>query len=206
MKKAIIYDLDNTIYPVPSIGDRLFAPLFELMQKHGIDQAAMEPIRYDIMRKPFQWVAKKFSFSRELTEAGIDLLRDLTYEGDIVPFPDYPAIRHLPGKRFLVTMGFMDMQLSKIRGMAIEADFEKIFVIDPMVSSKTKKDIFAEIMESYEIKPQDLVIVGDDNESEIKAGNELGATTVLYDKNGRDKQAANFMIRDFSQLKSILES
>lgn len=206
MKKAVIYDLDNTIFPVPSIGDRLFAPLFDLLRKHGIDEATMQPIRHDIMRKPFQWVAKKFSFSKELTEEGTQLLQDLAYEGDIATYPDYPEIRHMPGMRFLVTMGFMDMQLSKIRGMAIEADFEKIFVIDPMVSSKSKKDIFREIMESYELKPDEVVIVGDDVDSEIKAGNELGATTVLYDKAGRDQHPARFIIRNFSELKPILES
>jgi putative hydrolase of the HAD superfamily len=32
-KKAIIFDLDNTVYPVHSIGEELFAPLFALIMK-----------------------------------------------------------------------------------------------------------------------------------------------------------------------------
>jgi putative hydrolase of the HAD superfamily len=34
-KKAIIFDLDNTVYAVRTIGEELFASLFELITQDG---------------------------------------------------------------------------------------------------------------------------------------------------------------------------
>jgi putative hydrolase of the HAD superfamily len=68
-KKAIIYDLDNTIYPVSSIGNELFGPLFQLIQEHHEQTNSMDAIKDDIMRKPFQVVAANYKFSKQLTQS-----------------------------------------------------------------------------------------------------------------------------------------
>ena len=79
-KEYIILDLDNTIYPVHSIGEDLFKTLFALIETSSELEGAFELIRRDIMRKPFQVVAKEYGFSDELTASGIELLKDL-YSG-----------------------------------------------------------------------------------------------------------------------------
>ena len=43
-KKAIILDMDNTIYPVHSIGFKLFKVLFDLIEESG-DHANIEEIK-----------------------------------------------------------------------------------------------------------------------------------------------------------------
>jgi putative hydrolase of the HAD superfamily len=205
IKKAFIYDLDNTVYPVPSIGDKLFASLFRLIRENGAFEGSFDKIKDDIMRTPFQKVAQKYRFSQELTQQGIALLRTLTYEGDIAPFADYPAIRRIPGDRFLVTTGFRQLQESKIRGMGIEADFKQVFVVDPDTSDKTKKDIFAHIMQQHGYQPAQVLVIGDDPESEIKAARDLGLDTVLYDREHRHPNAvATFTISDFRELSALL--
>lgn len=205
LKKAFIYDLDNTVYPVASIGNELFASLFRLIRENGQFAGSFDKIRDDIMRAPFQVVAQKYQFSEELTQQGIRLLRSLTYEGDIQPYPDYAEIRNIPGDRFLVTTGFRKLQESKIRGMGIEADFRQVVVVDPDTSDKTKKDIFADIMQQHGYRPAEVLVIGDDPESEIKAARELGLDTVLYDKENRHPNAvATFRISDFKELKALL--
>ncbi|XHR97354.1 HAD hydrolase-like protein [Mucilaginibacter sp. UC70_90] len=37
------------------------------------------------------------------------------------------------------------------------------------------------ILEKYDYKPEDVLVIGDDPESEIKAASELGIDTFLYD-------------------------
>jgi putative hydrolase of the HAD superfamily len=205
-KKAFIYDLDNTVYPVPSIGEKLFAPLFQLIRENGAYTGSFDKIRDEIMRTPFQVVAQKYQFSQELTQKAVGLLRDLTYEGDIQPYPDYPEIRNIPGDRFLVTTGFRKLQESKIRGMGIEADFRQVIVVDPDTSDKTKKDIFAGILQQHGYQPAQVLVIGDDPGSEIKAARELGLDTVLYDKENRHPNAvATFRISDFRELKDLLK-
>lgn len=205
-KKAFIYDLDNTIYGVPTIGDALFAPLFELIQSRGDFQGSFEQVRQDIMRQPFQVVAAHYRFSQDLTREGIDLLRHLEYEGDIQPFADYGEILLIPGERFLVTTGFIRLQESKIRGMGIEEDFREIHIVDPDTSSKTKKDVFADILHRHAFQPAEVLVIGDDPGSEIKAARDLGLDTVLYDKYRRHPGAlATFRISDFGDLRNLLE-
>jgi putative hydrolase of the HAD superfamily len=180
-KKAIIYDLDNTLYAVPSIAKDLFASLYALLEAYGLKGDRLDAVKADLKRKPFQLVAEKYGFSPELKQQGTDLLNNLTFTGTIKPFPDYPSIKALPGERFLVTTGFNNLQWSKIRGMGIEKDFSEIHIIDPSASAQTKKDVFVDIMDRYGFVPSDVLVVGDDPDSELRAAHELGIDTVLYD-------------------------
>jgi putative hydrolase of the HAD superfamily len=204
-KKAIIFDLDNTIYSVKSIGDELFAPLFDLIFKDTGHAEEEDKIREDIMRRPFQQVAKDYQFSKELTEQGIAHLKEARFEGDIQPFEDYVHVKKLPLDKFLVTTGFMKLQQSKVERMNLRSDFKDIQIVDPMVSDKTKKDVFAEIMDKHGYDKTEVLVVGDDLHSEIKAAQELGIDAILYDKsNGQNNRVQVMKISNFNQLQSIL--
>src|SRR5689334_14950083 len=111
-KKAIIFDLDNTIYSVKSIGDELFAPLFKIIEEDGDHDDDLDKIKDEMMRRPFQWVAKKYEFSDELTQKGMDLLRNTTYLGKILPYADYHVVKDLAIDKYLVTTGFLQLQQS----------------------------------------------------------------------------------------------
>jgi len=200
--KAIIYDLDNTIFPVSSIGDKLFGPLFDLIAQSGQHNDRMEDIRYAIMRTPFRIVAQRHNFSDELTQKAIELQDTIEYTGEILPFEDYPETRNIPGERFLVTTGFKTMQLSKIRQLGITADFKEVHVVNPVENSK--KEVFADILKRYDYKPEEVLVIGDDPESEIAAAKELNIPTVLYDKTSTfSKDEADYTIDHFSALKDI---
>lgn len=204
-KKAIILDLDNTIYPVSSIGNKLFASLFRLIEESGEHTTDIDAIKQEIMRKPFQWVAAQHQFSNALTKKGIELLLNLTYEGPIEPFSDYTCTKQLHCDKFLVTTGFLKLQQSKIRGMGIEQDFKEIHIVDPATSHKTKKDVFADIIYRNAYQPAEVLVVGDDLQSEIKAAKELGIDTVLYDKfHLHDEINSQKKIADFNELKDFM--
>ena len=70
-KRAFIYDFDNTIFPVPSIGERLFAPLFNLIEDDGGYVGDFSTIKDAVMRQPFQAIAMKHNFSKQLTDKSI---------------------------------------------------------------------------------------------------------------------------------------
>jgi putative hydrolase of the HAD superfamily len=204
-KKAIIVDLDNTIYPVSSIGEKLFKPLFELINESGEYSGDFSEIRLEIMRKPFQHVADQFFFSSKLKSDGLKLLTDATYNEPIKPFDGYQTIRKLKCKKFLVTTGFTKLQQSKIKQLGIEQDFDQIFIIDPSNSELTKKDIFRKILEDNNFDVIDLLVVGDDLNSEIKAAKELGIFTVLYDFNLEHSEIENQkVIRNLTDLEAII--
>ncbi len=200
--KAIIYDLDNTIYPVSAIGDKLFGPVFDLIEASGQHTDSLDAIRHAIMRTPFRLVAQRHGFSDELTEKAIDLQETIDYSDEINAFDDYPEIKNIPAERFLVTTGFNTMQRSKIRQLGIGNDFKEIHVVNPVITNK--KEVFADILARYSYKPEEVLVLGDDPESEIAAAKALGIATVLYDKTDTfSKKEADYKISHFSQLKDI---
>ena len=204
-KKALILDLDNTLYSVQSIREPLFAPLFELIRQDGSHERNMENIKKELMQRPFQAVAKDYQFSEKLTSKGVSYLSQLTYKGPIEPFEDYRHLHGLPVEKFLVTTGFPKLQQSKIEGMKIAKDFKEIHIVDPSTSEQTKKDVFADIMERHGYTPSEVLVVGDDLLSEIKAAQDLGIDAVLYNK--QHVQAATsfpITISSFEQLRDFL--
>lgn len=204
-KKALILDLDNTIFPVSSIGDTLFAPLFDLLKSDQHAAANFDEIRNQVMRRPFQLVAKDFHLSKELTDKSIEILKGLAYQGEIKPYPDYEFIQQLTLDKFLVTTGFKKMQQSKVDAMDLPQQFKEIHIIDPMTTDRVKKDVFTEIVERYNYAKSEVLIIGDDMHSEIKAALELGIDAVLYDKNGVYKNEKSVTrITDFGELRNQL--
>ncbi|TDH21292.1 HAD family hydrolase [Segetibacter sp. 3557_3] len=201
MIRAYIFDLDNTLYPVESIAGRLFEPLQKMIEYSGKHDEDFDAIRKDLMWKPFQVVAEKYGMGEELTRNGIEYLRELTYEDNMVPFEGYELVKSLKADRFIVTMGFRKLQQSKFRSLGIEDDFTELIVVDPETQNQTKKDIFADIQQRYGYEAGEMVIVGDDPDSEIKGGNELGMITVLFDHSGKTTQsAATYTISRFDEL------
>jgi len=181
-KKAIIFDLDNTIFPVPQIGHTLFAPLFALIEQAGYRGHELEQIKDEVMRRPFQRVAHDYQFSEALTKKSIALLKQLVYNAPIAIFEDYALVRQLPIDKFLVTTGFPNMQQSKVDRMGLQKDFREIHIVDPSTSNKTKKEVFAEIIQRHRYTKEEVLVIGDDLQSEIKAAQELGIEVVWYDK------------------------
>jgi len=190
-KRAIIFDLDNTIYPVSSIGDKLFKSLFQLIVENGEYTGDFNEMKGEIMRRPFQFVADDFSFSENLKSECLELFLDLTYDEPMEPFEDYKYVRKLPCMKFLVTTGFTKLQNSKVQHLNIENDFLEIYIIDPIQSKLTKKDIFQKLLIDYRLKTHEVIVVGDDLNSEIKAANDLGIDTILYDRESKQTDIEN---------------
>lgn len=200
-KKVLILDLDNTIYLVSSIGDKLFKSLFELIEQSGEFSGNIDELKAEIMRRPFQFVAHDFAFSDKLREAGIKHLVSLTYPDQIRPVENYEIIRTIPVTKFLVTTGFTTLQNSKIDQLGIRNDFEKIHIIDPGKTVQTKRDYFKQILVKYKLKTDEVLVLGDDLNSEIKAAKELGIKTVLYDfRSVYTETDDQKVIRNFSEL------
>jgi putative hydrolase of the HAD superfamily len=187
MKQAIILDLDNTIYPVSSIADHLFEKLFALLDENSekINHSDLEAAKDDLTRRHFHLVADKFNFSPELKAQGIYLLSNMEYDLPLEPFEDYRYIQTANIQKFLVTTGFTKLQWSKIKMMGIKDDFAEIHIVDPEKSNQTKKDVFADILKRYNYAAEDVLVIGDDPESEIKAAMELGIDTFLFDPEGK---------------------
>jgi putative hydrolase of the HAD superfamily len=207
MKRALILDLDNTIYPVSSIAENLFDQLFSLLDEHarGFSEDDFIAAKDDLTRRHFHLVADKYNFSPELKSAGINLLSELTYTLPMKPFDEYHYIKSSLLTKFLVTTGFTKLQWSKVKMLDIEGDFAEIHIVDPEKSTQTKKDVFAAIMEKHNYQPGEVLVIGDDPESEIKAARELGIETFLFDPDDKHENAfVTYKARKLKEVVTIL--
>jgi putative hydrolase of the HAD superfamily len=200
-KKALLLDLDNTIFPVPQIGHRLFAPLFELIEQADIPAHELNKIKDEVMRRPFQMVAEEHHFPSDLVSKCIEVLKELSYNDPIEPYEDYVHIQRLPHDKFIVTTGFRKMQQSKVDQLGLARDFKEVHIIDPTTTKQLKKDVFAEILHRHGYAKEDVLIIGDDLHSEIKAAQELGIDALWYDKEQRYEPVPGVKkIKDYGEL------
>lgn len=198
-KKAIIFDLDNTVYSAPEVGDDLFSPLLRIIEQDGGHNSTLSAIKMDMMRKPFQVLASLHGFSESLTQQGIQHLQTLTYNKPMYPFPDYGETRNLPLDKYLVTSGFYSLQMSKIKNLGIEDDFKEIHIVD--IAGNTKGAVFRGILERHGYRLPEVLVIGDDLHSEIPAARELGIDAVLYDKLGMYPEETSLpRITDYKDL------
>ena len=140
-----------------------------------------------------------------------DMARDLVASlafispGPIRPYPDIGALGEMKKSRFLVTAGNVAFQMKKIRTLGIEDLFHGIFV-DDVLNATGKRVIFEGIMQRHSLRPVEVLIAGDNPESEIKAGNELGCVTAQVLRPGIVKgDNAGYYISDLHQLMQILK-
>lgn len=212
MKKnrLLIFDLDDTIFETKSIGQEPVAPIFNHFKAFAKQFYSPEEITFifdDLWQYPFDVVSNKFQFDELLNQQFSDIINSLEYQLTIEVFDDFKVMKNFQASKFLVTTGFRKLQLAKISALGLEYEFEKI-IIDEIDSKqrKYKKGIFGEILETNEQQNQEVFVIGDNSESELKAGYELGLTTIQVAKLGQPKSKyATHTVLDFKELVELLD-
>jgi FMN phosphatase YigB (HAD superfamily) len=210
MIKALILDLDNCLAAANEVGEGVFKPAFEAMRNANrgtlTDEQLAEAFE-EIWRQPLDFVASKFGFSQEMLAAGWKAFSQTVIETPMKGYGDLAVLRELPFELYLVTSGFRGLQESKVKALQI-ADLFRGIEIDAIDEDdrKGKQGVFASILERKELKPEEVIVVGDNPDSEIEAGNRLGIRTVQILRPGVLRaNNATFYIETFHELKTLLE-
>ncbi|CAH0218771.1 hypothetical protein SRABI27_02175 [Pedobacter sp. Bi27] len=206
MKHIFFIDLDNTIYFTKPNEEQLMGELYNFLESLdlGISKEDFQLAKQDMLRTPFQKVAKKYGFSEELMPDILAYLQNRQVTKPLNPSDDYHYIKSLKGRKFIVTAGFTKQQTSKVKMLGIADDFEAVHVVD--VSTTNKKEAFKLLIDKYTLNTDDILIIGDDAESEIKFGLELGIATFLLDpENLHPNAESTFRGTDLSGLHAAAE-
>jgi FMN phosphatase YigB (HAD superfamily) len=210
MKTAVIYDLDDTIMPTRGIPQYTFEPVFEAVRIANNDHLqtdVLDKAFAELWRKPLDVVAFEYGFTVEMVNECRNALINTDYKLAISPFDDFEAIKQIEGMRLLVTTGITKLQQAKIDALFKWGDFDEIIIDDPYLDNRLgKKKIFAMLSERYQLKPEQVWVVGDNPDSEIAAGNELGMNTVQILRPGVEpSNEAKFTINSFYELKGLIK-
>lgn len=203
MKSIFFIDLDNTIYFTKPNEEQLMSGLYHVLEQQdlGISDEQYQMAKKEMLRIPFQKVALKFRFKQEAIDNAIKYLVNGEVTSPLRPGEDYHFIKSLKGRKFIVTAGFYKKQTTKVKMLGIADDFEEVYIVDVTTSNQTKKDAFETLISKYNLNIDDILVIGDDADSEIKFGLELGLTTFLLDPENRYPNAnTTFRGTDFSKL------
>ena len=178
MIRALIFDLDNCLAAANEIGEHLFEPAFAAMRaanRGTLSEEALKEAFSECWRHPLDFVADKYGFSRDMLAAGWEVFSGIAVETPMKGYDDLDILRELPVELYLVTSGFRRLQESKIKAL----DFEHLFTgvhVDAIdeAERKGKQGIFESILDARRLKPEEVIVVGDNPDSEIDAGNRAG--------------------------------
>jgi len=200
--KALILDLDDTIFPTSSIDSKVVKPFFDTLEKFNdvLTEEELNKAKQEIHKKPFATVASDYKFSERMITESLDILNNLEYKLSIKTYDDYAYIKALSYEKFLVTTGNRKFQLAKIESLQIADDFKEIFIDDPIERPGGKLIIFRSILEKYSYLPDEILVIGDNPESEISAGKELGTYVLMINRNKRDTLLNKEVIQSFTEV------
>lgn len=207
-KQLLILDLDDTIFETRSIGTDHLKTTFNRFKEFAIDHyipEILEQIENDLWLLPFDQVALKHRFPANLSQVLTRLINETEFNFTIQPFPDFEYLQSLPCPKVLVTTGFKHLQEAKISALDIASTFETVYVDEIDAPNRLfKSGIFKRIIETSGLMPEHHMVIGDNPESELKAGRALGLTTVQMAKFDQTKSIyATHYIQSFSELELL---
>lgn len=203
----LILDLDDTIFETKSMDMSLFDPARRVVEEFTLKQYGAEETQQivnEIKESPFDTVADKYNIPEHIQSRFYLSIQSIAYNLNIKVYDDYRVLRQLTCVKYLVTTGITNLQKAKIDALRIAPDFQEIFIDDPFDKNrKFKKGIFQQIITG--IDPKQVWVIGDNPNSELKAGKELGLNTVQRLHENIEKSAhADHVIQTFDELKNII--
>ncbi len=207
--EAVIFDLDNCLAAADEPGQQLLAPTFNAIRaanNGALSAAALDRALAECWRHPLDWVARTYGFSDEMLAAGWAVNAQAEVRTPMSGYADLGALAELRARFFLVTSGFRRLQESKVRALGIRSRFERVeidAIDDP--DRKGKESLIVDILRSSDLAPDEVMIVGDNEDSEIAAGNRLGMPTVQILRPGVQRgTTATHVISSLTELTELL--
>jgi putative hydrolase of the HAD superfamily len=205
---AIIFDLDNCLAPSDEPGRGLLESVFAAIRaaNHGhLSGDELEAAFNDCWRYGFDKVAEEHGLSNRMRDAGWLAFAQIEVRVPMRGYGDLHVLPHLGDRRFLVTSGFRRLQESKVRALGIAHLFDEILidVIDEP-GRRGKEGVFADLLVRYRLEPADVIVVGDDPESELAAARRLGLRPVQMVRPGVQPASGPPQVRDLAELQTLL--
>ncbi len=220
--KAIIFDLDDTLYDCTGLlvgASRRRAaramvdaglPL-SVEEAYKLQNAVAE--KYGPSSLVFDEIAKEYGMGRSLVECALKAYNS-DEVSDIEPFPDVvPILRQLRQEKyklFLVTMGVHRRQEKKLEQLGISPYFDEIVINDQEVGLLLE-DCFSGLIRKHNLLPDEVAVVGDRVGVELRTAKTMGMSAVQM-LHGRFKvevplrssEKPDYKIKHIYQLSTIL--
>lgn len=180
MIKAVFFDLDFCIFDTRSLGEHILDPVLAPLYASNLSRDHQELIAKTLWSTSLEDTIALFNLDDTLAEPMREAHRGLVVPDTAHTYGDESILIDLPVYRALVTSGYRAWQGAKLARLNIAHLFDEIIIdtIDDAKSRKGKQLIFSELLTRHGWNPREVLVVGDNPHSELKAARALGATTV----------------------------
>lgn len=207
MIKGIIFDLDMCILDTHSLLGSFFQPVLDAFHNSNLPAELKQKINHQLWTNSLDDVIDMFSIPGDIAEKMREAYRTIEVPDGIKTFGDEEFLRDLPVKKILVTTGYRRFQETKIEKLGIDNLFDEIIIdaLDYRDQRKGKKKIFEELLDKNRWDKNEVLVVGDNPMSELKAAKSLGIPTVQTLRPTIEKwEGSDYHINSFSELVSII--
>lgn len=207
MIKAVIFDLDMCIFDTRTLGEHILEPVLAPLHASSMPVEIQREIDHTLWTTSLEDCVQIFHIPNAVAELMRDAHRRLVVPETIRTFGDEEYIRQVHAYRALVTSGYRLWQERKIEQLGIADSFDEVIidVIDDARLRKGKRVIFQELMARHGWRPKEVLVVGDNPHSELKAGKELGMITVQTLRPSVQKaEGCNYYIRSLRELLPLM--
>jgi putative hydrolase of the HAD superfamily len=209
--RCVIFDLDNCLAASDEGGVDLAGPVFGAIREANqgtLSLDALEAALRDLWLHSMDVVAETHGFSEPMRAAGWKACSNLEVTRPMRGYGDLALIPQLGELRFLVTTGFRRLQESKVRALGIASYFDAV-VIDAIdePDHPGKQRIFADLMASHGLERHEVLVVGDNPESELAAARALGlrAVQILRPRVVRTDDVPKH-VADLRELRALIDA
>jgi FMN phosphatase YigB (HAD superfamily) len=209
--RAIIFDLDNCLAAANEFGEELLEPVFDAVRAANdgaLSSAELDAAFHDCWIHAFDCVAATHRFTPLMRDAGWGAFRQIEVRRPMQGYGDLTLLPSLGDRRFLVTSGFRRLQESKVRALQIDSSFDAI-VVDAIdePNRRGKERIFRDLMKQFSLEATDVLVVGDNAESELAAAARLGVRAAQIMRPGvAAAPGVTIRVRDLAELQAWLRA
>jgi putative hydrolase of the HAD superfamily len=212
--RAVVFDLDDTLYPVSSVPVDAIAPVIAAVRRanagpDAIPSERLELALADAWRHPFPVVTALHALPPAVIAAWHEAQLALEVTGSLEPFADVRRVLpRLTQQRFLVTTGYRRFQESKVAALGIADLFDGIYIdaLDVAGGAHGKTAVFRHLMDIWKLTAREIVVVGDSERGEIAAGQSLGMPTVQVLRPGVTRaRLVDWHVSGLEELPALIE-
>lgn len=220
--KAVIFDLDDTLYDCSGTlveqgrrqAAKMLARITNISEEKAYRLQGEFEEKYGTKVNVYEKIVTLYNlpntYINQLLQEFICVnISNITLFSDVVE--SLVQLKSRNYKLFLVTSGEEQIQKKKIDVLGLNNSyFDDIFITDRN-NPQAKRTCFYGIIQRYNLKPEEIICVGDKIDDEIAAGKSLGIITVMFEHgrhyNSNRKNQDKFMKPHYSikHLKELLQ-
>jgi putative hydrolase of the HAD superfamily len=212
MINAVLFDIDNTLFPSNEFAELARRHAISFMIEAGLD------VDEDKAYAKLQRVIKKYGpnypkhFNALLKDFGMKPNPKIVAAGivayhhaktSIFPYSDVPQtlmrLRESGYKVCVASQGLAIKQWDKLIRLGLHNILHEVFV-----TPKKSRKFYKSVLKKLNMKPQEVVMVGDNVKTDITPAREAGITTILVSSEGKSKHA-DYTVKSIGEVPKIIE-